>query len=149
MVHGRLASLIWHVGNWRCVLYVEPSNIGCSVSSKWPYTVNDPGWVLPNSGIELPVLTAIVCLAIPAFLKFSESATAVPPRKMKMRKSGVALIVGVVAFAWFVLLWLNSMSDDPESWIAGSIGIAVPVILIWLGSRQLIGLLNKPRSTRF
>jgi hypothetical protein len=149
MLGGGLASGIWHVGNARYMIYVEPCNIGFSATSNWPYSVHDPGWVMPNSGLELPVLTAIVCLAIPSFLKFCESASTAPLRKMKAMKGVAALIVGVVAFAWFVLLWLNSMSDDQESWIAGSFGIAVPVILIWLGSRQLIGLRSKSPKTGF
>jgi hypothetical protein len=146
---GKWGEIRWLYHGTRYSFYIYRSNIGFVIYPHWPYTQKQPDWAFPASGgIIFPALTTVFCLAMPALLKWSGSV-ALPARKREAIRGGGALFLGIAGSAWFVFCWLPGMVDDPMHWIAGSVGIAVQVLLLWLGSRQIVGLLLKPRDLGF
>jgi hypothetical protein len=143
MIGGK-PEVIWHHGSFRCVVYLSARVAGIEVDWNWPYTVRDPGWILPGHGLELPTVATIVGLAIAPFLKYFE-VEGTPRTSWRVRRAGISLVVGICAFVSMVGAEFH-YNGHLNSVISLSFGVALPVILIWLGGREMVLLLVRRRT---
>jgi hypothetical protein len=138
-------------GSSRYAIYIYQSSLGFSAEFHWPLWYTDaPNLVASDCGVRVPILTAALGLAIAPVLKIRQHvAKRIPPKKLHIADVTLSLFCGFGAFTWFLASWLPANeSDDIEKWIGGTIGIALPVVLIWIGCREagksLLGSLRKP-----
>jgi hypothetical protein len=148
MVPKGTGQLIWLSGDTRYSIFLHLGSAGFSVDYHWPYGAGESQLVMMNSGVRIPIVTAIVGLAIAPVLRLRAILTNhVDDKQLKIAGNILAIFSGLGAFTWFLLRWLTTIEDEPEAHFAGAIGIALPVILIWIGTRELIRCARKPNPT--
>jgi hypothetical protein len=146
VVRNGTGELIWFQGETHYSIYLHRSSVGVCVIPHWPYR-HDVRGVLPvGFGVRVPVLTFIFALVIGPALRLRRSfASAIVPEQLRIASNALALISGLGLLTWFVFGWLpDNRSDDPEMFWAGSVGIAIPVIVAWIGAREVLKILSKP-----
>jgi hypothetical protein len=141
-------ELVWFRGDTRCSIYLSLDSLGVSAIPHWPYRRDIVALVPVNSGVRVPVLTAILGLAIAPMLKLRRSLIGrIEPKYLKVGGNVLAAISGLVVFLWFVFDWLPpNQSDDPEILLAGAVGIALPMFPLWIGTHELIRLLRRSKE---
>jgi hypothetical protein len=122
-------------------IFVDHLNIGCSVVR------NSPGGnLLSLSKTRVPIAAAVLSLAIipTLWMRMWISARSCPRARGKAQivVSTSLGIAGLATLVWLLVQWgpINQPNyfDDPENLNAFYMGIAVPIIALWLAVRDLI-----------
>jgi hypothetical protein len=137
--------VVWRSRFSICSIFVDRTNIGCSIVRN-----STGGNLLSLSNNRIPVAAAVLLFAVPPilwmrrwiFLHLSPQAGS-KARSLVNALLGVAGLAALVCFVQWYRINDPEDFDDPENLNAFYVGIAVPIIAVWLAAGDLIQCIRK------